>query len=583
MSHITTDSDLSDSESQITTDSDLSDSESHITKKITMKDIMQIDFNKYLDQNINEVKKNLKTLLHNTCYKIKNCSNREPQCRQGYEINLYGIDDILVKIEHNYYSKHNQFNIQQQFFNSNKYILFKDIANENKIYGVNCTHLLVLLNMEHVKECFGDLLNSKIDLLKTYTDSKNYTSVEDITKNDIITKKIFTNDEYIKLIDYMKLIIKKDDELNKKQKVEVSELDLTKYIGQNIDVVVFKLSRKLLDKYKIYDCRKLYFAVLYAYNIKVICNTKNIVKKIKYEYRDNCCFEVNERGYFEKFKPSYKSLNVFFGNNINLSFDNIIDTIDNKYNICDCRQGECLFFGYGHGYPSIVVFCDSKNIIKLFKCYESQKITFIRPLFNPCHNKTPSDILLDTYLGKHINDVYLELTELLDEKYMVANCRIKNFCKSEHIIMLYCDEDSIVKVIMYKNNDKIEYFKINRSNLDITEVDLNQFIDQKYLYSTTKLLQLLDDKYIINPKDKNEKYGVWINKLIKSENKDTSKIDYYANKTDLIVDDIDYDSDDENKSIEAPIKVVNTIEYFDNDNNKITIGTDKLNKNVSKY
>jgi hypothetical protein len=212
------------------------------------------------------------------------------------------------------------------------------------------------------------------------------------------------------------------------------------------------------------------------------------------------------------------------------------------YGAGDCRNDSAWF---GFNTYGLMVYCDSNDIVKLFKYTNDNGYNIVRPMENPCKNKNLCDISLDMYLGKHVNDVFLELTELLDEKHVITNCKNRRITNSKYQVKLHSDNNSIIKVITYTDGDEIlKIVKTDKSNYDISSIDLNKYIGENHSNVTTELLDLLDEKYTINPQDKNTKYGIWINTKLECINYDTREC---AN-------------------------VVSTIEYIDSENNKIVIG-----------
>jgi len=116
-------------------------------------------------------------------------------------------------------------------------------------------------------------------------------------------------------------------------------------------------------------------------------------------------------------------------------------------------------------------------------------------------------------------------------------------------IFIYSNNESIVKVITYIDGDEnLKIVKTNKSNYDISTIDLKKFIGTNYIDTRTELLEILDEKYILSPSDKNTKYGYWIN----------------ANVMEKI-----------NSKYDSSYKVfVTNIEYIDKENNKVVISSD---------
>lgn len=498
-----------------------------------------IDLNSYIDKNIDEATAELTKLLKNT-HIVKDCSKHRPNAKPFYGINLYGIDKILVEIE--YYYNYKQKNIY-----SNKYIIFKNIAEQNNYSDIMYTKLNKLLTMEHIKYCFGDLLISKINLLLTYKNSEHYKTINDITLEDITKKKIFTTDEYAKLFNYMSSVIKKYDDNNKIEKVEIYKIDLRKYIGQNIDLVILDLYNQLFDKYRIIDCRYVHAAYGSFFEVCVFCDVDNKVTKIEFK-SDKGEGEVTQKGYIKRIKPDYTYLKQFFGFNIDTVLSFISETIDKDIHFYDCRHINNLM---GHERDGLMVYCNSNNIVELFE-YIDTSLHIVRPIEKPCRFKSLSEISLNTYIGKHIDDVFLELTELLDEKYKVINCKIEDNYSGKNKIKLHCDEKFIVKVITYiDDNDKLKIIKTNNSNYDVAKINVNKYIGQEYIFVETELLEILSTKYNFNPTCKT-KYNMThpepINDIfIRSEYKfndiKTNDVKTYANKmnVDKIVTLIEYE------------------------------------------
>ena len=504
-----------------------------VDRNILVEDY-NIDFNQYIDKNLDKVKADLEELLKNTSYKICDCTILRPTYWGGNTINLYGVNNFIAKIEYTY-----GFCANIKKFHSNQYILFDEIAKQNKIYGPTYTKLMKLLTIEHVKECFKDSLIQKIGKILKIKNSNNG-NTDNITLEDVITKRIFTDDEYKKLFNYMLSVIKKYEAENKTEKVELSNLDLTKYIGQNTESVLLELTDRLLEKYKIFDCRQIRFLETYSHSVDIYSDKNNKVTKIEYS-DDWDRREVTKKGYIRRVNPNYETLKEFFGLNIDSAISDIIDIITKKYGAGDCRKNSDWF---GFNTYGLMVYCDSNNIVKLFIYTDDDGFHTIRPIENPCKNKNLCDISLDMYLGKHVNDVFLELTELLDEKYKIINCKNRCITNSKYQVKLYSDKNSIVKVITYIDGDKkLKILKMDKSNYDISSIDLSKYIGEIHSNVITELLDLLDEKYIMNPKDKNTKYGIWINTELKC---------------------IDYDTHE-------CINIVSTIEYIDDKNNKIVI------------
>jgi hypothetical protein len=481
-----------------------------IDKNILVEEY-NIDFNDYLDKELDKVKIELEELLKNTKYEIYDCSKVRPSYWYGLTINLYGVNNFIAKIEYTY----GMFVNIKKFY-STKYILFDEIANQNKIYGPNYTKLIKLLRIEHIKECF-----------------ENLPKLECVSLEDVTTKRIFTDEEYAKLFEYMSSIIKKYDEENKNNKVEISKLDLTKYIGQDIDLVLLELTEKLLDKYHIFDGRGAICLVAYSHSVYVYANKENKVNKI-----NGSGSEVTLKGYITRKYPSYKSLKDFFGLNIDTTIQDIRDIIVDIMGVGDCRK-ESTWFGFNT--YGLMTYCDSNNNIKLFEWTNWDGLYSVRPIENPCKNKNISDISLNSYIGKHINDVFLELKEELDEKYQIINCICRGSKGTEYEIELHSDENSILKVIKYKDGDKnIKIIKSNQTNCNIQAIDFSNYIGKNPKTVTTELMDLLDEKYIINPEDENEKNGIWIHINYSSINNDydimiVSKIEYFNDENQKVI------------------------------------------------
>ena len=66
-------------------------------------------------------------------------------------------------------------------------------------------------------------------------------------------------------------------------KVTISNLDLTIYIGKDTDSVLLDLTEKLLEKYKIFDCRQMRWLEAYSHSVDIYSDKDNKVTKIKYE------------------------------------------------------------------------------------------------------------------------------------------------------------------------------------------------------------------------------------------------------------------------------------------------------------
>lgn len=440
---------------------------------------IQNRLNQYLDKNLTDAVSELKILLKDTTYKINDCTETRPNFWMSNTINLYGVDNMVAKIEHVCGAK-----IESIY--SNKYILFYEIASKYKIYGPIYTKMMKLMTIEHVRNCLA---------IK-----------EDITLKDIINTNVLKGNEYLTLFNYMLKIINEYDLKQNINKVEISKIDLTKYIGQNHDDVLLDLTENLVEKYEIIDCRGTTSCVGYAYAVYVYPNMENKVHIIKYvdDYQDE---EVTEEGYIKRKKPSFESLKDFFDKSIDDVLLNVRKYIQELYGGGDCRR---MSSSFGFNTFGLMAYCDSKNIVKLFK-YTDGKMHVVRSIDHPCKNKKLNDISLDKYIGTHVDDTFLELTELLDEKYIIVNSKHQNRSKSNYTVKLYCNDDNIIKVILYSDgNDDTNLIYNSVSIDDITTIDLNNYISKPYNQVFIELVEKFGNKYKINPIDKNTKKSISI-------------------------------------------------------------------------
>ena len=440
-----------------------------------------IDLNQYLDKNLTSAVSELKFLLKDTTYKINDCTDTKPNFWIPNTINLYSIDNMVAKIEH-VYGRWTKI----ESICSNKYILFYEIASKYGIYGPTYTKMMKLITIEHVRNCL---------VIK-----------EDITLKDIINTNVLKEDEYLTLFNYMLKIINEYDLKQNINRVKISKIDLTKYIGQNYDDVLLDLTENLVEKYKIIDCRGAITCVAYAYAVYIYPN-KNKVEKIKYVDGFKNEGEVTEEGYIKRKIPSFESLKDYFDKPIDDVLLNIRKYIKELYGGYDCRR---ISSSFGFDTFGLMAYCDSKNIVKLFK-YTEEKMHIVRPTDHPCKNKKLSDISLNKYIGTHIDDTFLELTKLLDEKYVIVNYKHKNFSKSNYTVKLYCNDDNIIKVITYSDgNDDTNLIYNSLSTDDITTIDLKNYISKPYTQVFIELVEKFGNKYKINPTDKNTKKSIFI-------------------------------------------------------------------------
>lgn len=439
-----------------------------------------IDLNQYLDKNLTDTLSELKFLLKDTTYKINDCTDDRPNFWITNTINLYGVDNMVAKIEH-VYGRWTKI----ESICSNKYILFYEIASKYRIYGPTYTKMMKLMTIEHIRNCL---------VIK-----------EDITLKDIINTNVLKEDEYLTLFNYMLKIIKEYDLKQNINRVEISKIDLTKYIGQNYDDVLLDLTENLVEKYEIIDCRGATACVAYAHAV-YIYPKENKVHMIKYvdNFQEE---EVTEEGYIKRKTPSFESLKDYFDKPIDDVLFNIRKYIKELYGGYDCRR---ISSSFGFNTFGLMVYCDSKNIVKLFKFTEG-KMHIIRPTDHPCKNKKLNDISFDKYIGTHIDDTFLELTELLDEKYVIVNYKHKNFSNSNYTVKLYSNDDNIVKVITYSDgNDNTKLIYNSGSTDDITTINLNNYISKPYNQVFIELVEKFGNKYKINPTDKNTKKSIFI-------------------------------------------------------------------------
>lgn len=440
-----------------------------------------VDLNQFLDKNLEDVLSKLKFLLKDSKYKINDCTDSRPNFWVPDTINLYAVDKMVAKIEHVY----GQWTKLESIY-SNKYILFDVIASKYKIYGPTYTKMMKLMTIDHIRNCL---------VIK-----------EDITLKDIINTNILKEDEYFTLFNYMLEIINEYDLKQNIKKVEISKIDLTKYIGQNHNEVLLDLTEKLVKKYEIIDCRGAISCVGYSHAVYIYPNIENKVCII--EYVDNGKEEeVTKEGYIKRKTPSFESLKDYFDKPIDDVLLNIRKYINKLYGGGDCRK---ISSSFGFNTFGLMVYCDSKNIVKLFK-YTDGKMHIVRPNDNLRKNKKINDISLDKYIGTHIDDTFLELTELLDEKYIIVNSKHKNYSKSNYTVKLFCNDDNIIKVITYSDgNEDINLVYNTVLSDDILVTDLKNYISKPFTHVFIELVEKFDNKYKINPSDKNTKKSIFI-------------------------------------------------------------------------
>lgn len=503
----------------------------NLKKQTWDKKLVSVDFNKYIDQDIDMVKKELNKIFEYSKYCVVDSTYYRRFTSSSDIVELFSVEGIVAKIQcKNNYS-------YPITLHSKKYILINDIASTNKITKLRLTKIIQLMTLDHIKKCFD-----------------NSTNTHNITLKDVITKRIFSDEEYAKLFKYMDAIVQQYYRENIANRVDVDAINMMEYIDMDIDQVLLSLNEKLLEKYVILDCREDMDLIGYMYAVYVSPNNKNKVDHITVVNGINPD-KVFQKMVVEKNDPNQDNLNGFFGLNI----ENTICKIRNKYSygVYDCRIENYIDYasqGYDnkaefHDENGLLVHSNSSNQIKLFEYIVKDQLQTFRPSDVFCKNKNLSDVNLNKYIGMHVADVFLELKNELSEKYQIMKFINRTFDKSLFQIKLFSDENSILKVIQYKNgSDFVTTIKENKCGQDITSIDCKKFFNRNYLHVVTELLNLLDDKYILEPEDENKKYGFWIGIELKAINTFNYEPDFVYNAYSRHVCEIKYINDD-NKTV----------------------------------
>lgn len=416
--------------------------------------LAEIDFNKFLDLDIDSVTKELEEILADTKYKIYYKKFSRQGVWFGSIFNVHNVCGKVAKIEYNYGVFH-----KKKSFVSNNYILFDEIAQKYRIFGAQYLVMMKNMTLRDVKSNIKTILDNEITL------------------NDVIHKKILTDEDFTCLFDYMKTKISECESLLDKDRVELSSIDLTQYIGKDVDYVILELRNKLVKKYDIHDCRYGRFLVEDAYSVDIYSDSTDKVCKINFTdmYIDG---QVTKRGYIKRFMPNEKTLQKYFDLPIGEVLEEIRDTIDVRFGAGDCRK-KINFFGFNT--YGLIVFCSGDEKVKLIKYTDCEGIHTIHKLDEFGNKiirdkKTTKEISFDKYIGKNVNDVFIEFHEILDDKYKIFNSKHSRDLVKELDIIIYSHDD-IVKLIKYcEEGNIINVFDKTHLLADNTQINIHEWI-----------------------------------------------------------------------------------------------------------